>query len=110
MISKKIGEHDTDYAVLSILSNSPGGLSMSELKQAFKKFAEPTGDNLKTLVNRNDVAIDQIIGNIVSHRSSKNNMIYKGFIQYSDGILSITASGREHLLELSKDLYRNNME
>lgn len=66
--------------------------------------------NLIPLLNRSDEAIDQIVGNIVCHRNdSSNNMIYRGLIDYSFGILSITKSGKEYLKELSKQLFSRSM-
>ena len=111
MISKKIGEQDAEFPILTILSKSTKALSTTELKDAFKKFSEPVGENLKELLNRDDTAIDQIIRNIVSHRnSSKNNMINRDLISYSKGMLSITEKGKQHLIELSKSLYEKSMK
>jgi len=111
MIQKKIGEMNIEFPILTILSNNPNGLDTSKLKQLFKNFTNPAGINLKPLLNRNDTAIDQIVRNIVSHRyDSKNNMINRGLIDYSNGILIITEAGKEYLQELSKQLFNQSME
>lgn len=110
MITKKLGEDDIQYPVLSILNDS-GAMPTSELKICFRRFVNPAGENLKPLETRNDDAIDQIVGNIVCHRNeSPKNMIYQGFIDYQDGILSITKKGKEHLKTLSQKLYENSMK
>lgn len=110
-INKKMGEHKIEYPVLLIL-NDYGPLTTSELKEHFRKFTNPSGVNLTPLLNRNDEAIDQIVRNIVSHRrDSKNNMIYRGLIDYSsNGVLSITDKGKEHLRKLSQQLYAQSMK
>ena len=109
MIERKMGEADIEYPVLSIL-NDYGELTTSELKKYFREFTEPSGMNLIPLFNRSDEAIDQIVGNIVCHRNDRpNNMIYRGLIDYSSGILSITKGGKEYLRELSKQLFSQSM-
>lgn len=111
MIKKKMGERAIEYPILSILRDE-GSLSTTQLKQRFREFTKPSGDNLTPLHNRNDEAIDQIIRNIVSHRyDSSNNMIYRKLIEYTDdGMLTITDKGKGYLRELSKQLYSKNMQ
>ena len=110
MIERKMGESDIEYPILSIL-NDRGPLTTSQLKKHFRAFTAPSGVNLTPLLNRNDEAIDQIVRNIISHRKdSSNNMIYRGLIDYSDGVLSITSKGIKHLRELSKSLYSQSMK
>lgn len=111
MIFKKMGEYDIEFPILTILSRYPKGLTTTELKQMFKSFSQPAGVNLKDLVNRNDQAIDQIVRNIVSHRNdSKNNMIFRGLINYDNGKMSITHKGIEYLDEMAKMLYKESMK
>ena len=111
MIDRKMGEPNIEYPILSIL-NDFGPLTTAELKKRFREFTEPAGMNLMPLLNRNDEAIDQIVGNIVSHRNtSSNNMIYRDLIDYSsNSILEITKNGKEYLRELSKNLYSQSMK
>lgn len=102
MIVRKMGEPDIEYPILSIL-NMCESLTTSQLKHEFRHFTDPSGKNLMSLLNRNDEAIDQIVRNIVSHRKdSSNNMIFRGLINYSNGILSITEKGKDYLTKLSK--------
>lgn len=104
-----MGEANIEYPILSILRDC-GKLTTSGLKIKFRDFTQPTGINSLPLLNRNDEVIDQIVRNIVSHRSnSKNNMIYRGFINYDGGFLSITKEGIKYLGELSKRLYSQSM-
>lgn len=109
MIERKMGEPDIEYPILSILHDR-GPLTTSQLKKYFRDFTAPSGVNLMPLLNRNDEAIDQIVRNIISHRNdSSNNMIYRGLINYSSGILSITEKGKEYLRGLSEHLYSQSM-
>ena len=98
-INKKIGEENLEKAVLYILKEY-GPLTTSDLKKYIKKSVNIQGSNLTPLVNRNDTAIDQIIRNIVSHRyDMSTNIIYKGYINYINGLLSITNLGVDKLEE-----------
>ena len=93
----KIGERDLDFIVLYILNNHPN-IGTSELKKYIWYYTEPGGINLAPLVDRNDTAIDQIVRNIISHRhDSTNNIIYRGLVSYSLGLLNSTDAGRAAL-------------
>ena len=93
----KIKERDLDFIVLYILDKHPN-IGTSELKDHIWHYTEPGGVNLAPLVDRNDVAIDQIVRNIISHRNdSGNNIIARGLVSYSGGILNITAAGQAEL-------------
>ncbi len=93
----KIGERDLDFIVLYILHNHPN-IGTSELKNYIWYYTEPDGINLAPLVDRSDVAIDQIVRNIISHRNdSPNNIIYRGLVSYNAGILNITPDGQVEL-------------
>lgn len=98
----KIGERDLDFIVLYILDKHPN-INTSELKEYILDYIEPGGVNLTPLVNRNDMAIDQIIRNIISHRNdSSNNIIYRGLVSYNAGLLNITTSGQAELDKIIK--------
>ena len=92
---EKIGEKNLDFIVLYILDKHPN-INTSELKKYIWHYTEPDGVNLASLVDRNDVAIDQIVRNIISHRNaSSNNIIYRGLVSYSNsGLLNITTLGQ----------------
>lgn len=93
----KIGERDLDFIVLYILDKHPN-ICTSELKSYIWHYTEPGRVNLTPLVDRNDMAIDQIVRNIVNHRdNSSNNIIYRGLVSYNAGLLNITALGRDEL-------------
>lgn len=93
----KIGERDLDFIVLYILDKHPN-IDTSQLKNYIWHYTEPGGVNLAPLVDRNDMAIDQIVRNIISHRNdSTNNIIFRGLVSYNSGILNITATGQAAL-------------
>ena len=92
-----IGERDLDFIVLYILDKYPN-INTSDLKEHIWHYTEPDGVNLLPLVDRNDMVIDQIVRNIISHRNdSSNNIINRGLVSYSSGRLNITAAGRSAL-------------
>lgn len=98
----KISERELDFIVLYILDTHPN-IDTSELKRYIWHFVEPAGENLHPLVDRSDVSIDQIIRNIISHRyDSANNIIYRGLVSYTNGLLNITAAGKAVLEEYIK--------
>lgn len=77
-----------------ILDKHPS-IDITELKDWIWYYTDPAGINLMPLVDRNDLAVDQIIRNIISHRNdSSNNIIYRGLVSYNAGILDITPSGQ----------------
>ena len=94
---KKMGENDIAYLILYVLDKY-GELETWELIHYVKTEHTFTGENRKALKDRpGDVAINQIIRNIVSHRTSRNNIIHKKWVEYNGVKLSITALGREQL-------------
>ena len=94
---RKIGERDLDFLVLYILERHPN-ITTSELKDYIWEYTDPRGMNLLPLVDRNDVAIDQIVRNIISHRrDSSNNIINRGLVSYDGEVLNITPSGQAKL-------------
>jgi hypothetical protein len=98
MITRKLGERDLTLPTLYILYTK-GKLSTSELKDEIISLLNPGGENLDPLVNRPDTKITQIIRNIISHKETTTNIIFKGLINYSEftGILSITEKGVTYL-------------
>lgn len=105
MPTNKIGESAVKYNVLYILKTQ-GPLRSSELKRKVIQVLSDqnllSAEDTKALLNRNDSAINQVLGNIVSHRhDSKENFIKSGLIDYEpsgrDGILSITEMGENVL-------------
>lgn len=108
MISRKLGEKDLTIAVLYILQTE-GHINTSELKRHLFSLLNPIGTNLMPLENRNDTAIDQIVRNIISHRDNPSNIIGRGFVNYSNGILSITNSGIQYLRDYIENNIRNGI-
>jgi hypothetical protein len=98
MVTKKLGEHDIEIAVLYILKTY-GDMDTAQLKQKIIQMINPQGANLDPLVNRNDTKIHQIIRNIVSHRDNPGNLIHDGYVSYdkTTRMLSITRNGEYFL-------------
>lgn len=93
----KISEKNLSNIVLTVLLDK-GPMCTTTLRFYVKEILKPTGANLIPLENRSDVAIDQIIRNIISHKENPSNIIYKGYVDYKNGILSITQAGIDVLL------------
>jgi hypothetical protein len=92
--------------VLQILAASPGGqLDTTQLKAANKSQTPLFPGDLAPSHTRNDLLIDQIVGNIVSHRDDVGNMVHDGLVEYvrpsgtKAGTLRITAAGGRYLTE-----------
>lgn len=109
MIEKKIWENDLTLPILSILRKF-GPQTMEGLKKCFGSLVKVGGENLAALVNRNDVKIDQILRNIVSHRDSQSNMIGSGLVDYDNGVLNITEEGENWLLNNAIDSFKDDMK
>lgn len=105
MSGRRTGEYDLTCPVLSLLSAAPGGsMTTSALKRAVKKTVSLTSGDLGQSKTRPDKMIDQIVGNIVSHKGkAKRNIVYSGLVSYArtartkTGTLTITAAGLAHL-------------
>jgi len=78
-------------------------MTTSELKAAVKvQVTTLTSGDLAPSKTRNDKMIDQIVGNIVSHRADDGNMVKEGLLQYTaspggTGSLQITSKGIKYL-------------
>ena len=108
-ITAKLGEADITDAAMYALLNAGEELSTSEVKARVRDLLEPAGINRAPLVNRNDEAIDQIIRNVVSHRDSQNNIIYRGYIDYNDGYWDLTDEGRNYLWQRMKRRFEREL-
>ncbi|MCK1255201.1 hypothetical protein MX101_03690 [Streptococcus uberis] len=92
----KISERDLDEVICFILLSNGGSMPTGELRQRLYHFLDRhsllSALDTSPLINRDDEKIDQIIRNIVSHRS-RSGLIYDGFVDYSAGSLIVTQNG-----------------
>lgn len=108
-INTKLGEGDITDVVLYVLIDK-GRMDTTEMKREIRRILEPEADNLTPLLHRNDQAIDQIIRNIVSHKNdSSRNIIYRGLVDYDDGIWEITDRGRDVFEQGMKRRYEREL-
>lgn len=101
-ITTKLGEQDITDAVMYILLEANGSINTATVKARVRNLLEPAGTNLTPLLHRNDEVIDQIIRNIVSHRTNSSNIIYLNYVDYSNGFWNITEAGKQYLHQRMK--------
>lgn len=98
----RTGEADLTCPVLRILDSAPGkALNTTELKSAIRASVSLFPGDLAYSITRSDQLIDQIVRNIVSHRTTSGNIISDGLATYDDsvrpGILRLTPAGEHYL-------------
>lgn len=109
-VNTKISEQDLTYSILYILLREHTAMSTSTLKQHLKDLLQPCGENLDSLLNRNDDKIDQIIRNVISHRNdSTNNIISRGLISYDNSMIALTSNGLDYLNQYFSGILQNSI-
>lgn len=89
-------EKKLTYVVLYILDKY-GSLPTANLKAIIKADFSFEDDAYRGLKGRKDTVVDQLIRNIVSHRTHQTNIIFKNWVVYESKLLSITPLGIEEL-------------
>jgi hypothetical protein len=89
-------------AALQVAASKPHGkATTSELKKEVAKYLILTPkDLLPSQTRPNEAMYQQIVGNIVSHRGSKNNIFARGWATYTGDGIQITEAGRHYLRTL----------
>lgn len=89
-----------DIAVLALelaAARSNGEISTTDLKNyMMDKFKPTQGDAVPTAKGLVPL-FDQIVGNLVSNRSTANSMFQKGYATYTGDGIKITQAGRDFL-------------
>lgn len=95
----RISERDLVIPALAIAVDAPDGyVSTTDLSKTLRDIFLPEGEDAKPLLNRNDEAFDQVVRNLISHRTS--NFIARGYADYVDDGIRITDKGRALLSDL----------
>lgn len=100
----RTGEPEISIAALEVARGRPGGwVSISQLKQMIPQYVKLTPEDLEDSPTREHEQLwHQIVGNIVSHRTTPGNIIAEGFVDYIDNGLRITPAGLAHLKHLGR--------
>ena len=100
MSQARIKERDLYYPTMKQLAKASGGfLPTSDLISRLEKELNPVGKDAEIIEGRGDTYFSQKVRNIISHKDSPANPIYKGWITYDPirGGLEITTKGREKI-------------
>jgi hypothetical protein len=82
-------------------SKSQGKATTTEIKNEIHQYLSLTlQDLLPSKTRPNEAMYQQIAGNIVSHRASKNNIFAMGWATYKGDGIQITDVGRQYLRAL----------
>lgn len=100
----RTGESEISIAALEVARDRPGGwISTRQLKRMIPQYVKLTPEDLEDSPTREGEQMwHQIVGNIVSHRTTTGNIIAEGFAEYVDNGLRITAAGLAHLKHLGR--------
>jgi len=95
-IMATISERDLIIPTLTAIVENDGKIYTSNLIIILRKKLKPKGKDLRILANRSDDHFSQKVRNLISHRTLKNYANYTAG-KNRDGLLVITASGRNYI-------------
>lgn len=95
----RTSESAISMAVLRICADAPDGeATIRRIKQLVPDYINLTdGDKAQSPTRTNEPMWEQIVRNIVSHKTVPGNIIAEGFVQHRPNWLRITDAGRSHL-------------
>lgn len=95
----RTSEVEIAIAALRIAAERLGGeATTGALKENVPDYIDLTPGDLKPSPTRpNEKMYRQIVGNIISHRNSKRNIICEGYAEYTGSGIRITEAGRAYL-------------
>jgi hypothetical protein len=98
-----LGKDLWKYALL-IMSVAPNGeISTTDMIAKMPDYIKLSDDHLAANSSRKDSKFSQIVRNLKSHKTSKNNLIYQGYAEDIKGGFKITAKGWEFVLSYFKE-------
>jgi len=101
----RIREKDTYIPILRLLDDAPDGFrKTSDVIKVLEMMLSPRGEDAAILAGRSDTRFSQIVRNVVSHRTTPNNLIGLGLVEYDKGKrgLRITTEGRFVLVDAER--------
>lgn len=98
----RTSEPEIAIAVLRICADAPGGeATIADLKRLVPDYINLTADDrVQSQTRPNEEVWEQIVRNIVSHRTAEGNIIAEGFAEHVHGGIRIADAGRNHLKRL----------
>lgn len=102
MSNTRIKESDLYYPTMKHLAKAEDGfLPTSDLISRLEKELKPVGKDADIIEGRGDTYFSQKVRNIISHKDSPANPIYKGWVIYDSarGGLQITQKGLDEIDE-----------
>jgi hypothetical protein len=102
IVGNRTSEDAMRIAALRVAGSRPNGkATTSELKNEVIQYLTLSQEDLLPSKTRpNEAMYQQIVGNIVSHRGSRNNIFVKGWALYTGDGIQITDAGRQYLRTL----------
>jgi hypothetical protein len=102
VVRHRTSEDEMRIAALRVAASKPHGkATTTELKNEVDQHVALTAEDLLPSNTRpNEAMYQQIVGNLVSHRASRNNIFAKGWAIYTGDGIQITDAGRQHLKNL----------
>ena len=97
-------ESDISIAALEVARDRPNGwVSTTQLKKMIPQHVTLTAEDLEDSSTRDGEQLwHQIVGNIVSHRTTEGNIVAEGYAIYIDNGIRITPAGLDHLKKLGR--------
>jgi len=101
-VDNRTSENVMRIAALQVASSKTQGKSTTtEIKNEINQYLSLIlQDLLPSKTRPNEAMYQQIVGNIVSHRASKNNIFAMGWATYTGDGIQITDAGRKYLRTL----------
>jgi hypothetical protein len=108
--SARTSENDIALAVLQICAEAQDGIeSIAKLRKKIPELLKLTEHDLQPSDTRKNEAVwEQIVRNIVSHKTSPGNIIAEGYATHLPGAIGITDIGRAYLASQKKTQARED--
>lgn len=102
-VDNRTSENVMRIAALQVAASKPHGrATTTEIKNEINQYVSLTlQDLLPSKTRPNEAMYQQIVGNIVSHRTSRNSIFAMGWATYTGDGIQITKAGLQYLKTLS---------
>jgi hypothetical protein len=100
----RTSEAEISIAALMVARDRPTGwVSTSQLKKLIPEYTKLTEDDLQDSLTREGEQLwHQIVGNIISHRTTEGNIIAEGYAIYERRGIQITDAGKAYLERMKR--------
>ena len=87
------------YSLLILATKDDGEITTSELIDELPKYITVPEESQEILTGRKDSKFSQLVRNLKSHKASKTNFIYQGYVEDVKGGFRITDKGRDFVIQ-----------